>query len=146
MGEFREFIESNESDAKASIRKLPRSHRALVRGFSLKFHPSGTIKGDDGHIGKVEDAPKKRITVASPWFYPREFALLHEIAHLVWAKFVKGKPLEKKWLRIYKNTKGRVKQNAEECFCHAYANYYGHNQILKHDHQAWDDFIRHLPK
>jgi len=146
MGGFKKFIESNESDARSSIRKLPKSHRALVRGFRLKFVGTGTIPGDDQHIGKVQDKPHRSITVAAPWYYPREFSLLHEIGHLTWAKWVKGTDLEKKWLTIYKNTKGRVRQNAEECFCHAYASYYSHNKITKHDHAAWDNFIRNLPK
>src|SRR5262249_38344282 len=125
---------------------LPASHRALVRGFAIKFVNQPTIPGDDQHIGKVQDKPTKSITLAAPSFYPREFALLHEIGHLVWNKFVKGTGLEKKWLTIYKNTKGRVRQNAEECMCHAYASYYGHNKVEKHNFPAWDEFIRNLPK
>lgn len=146
MAEFKHFMESNDSDAKASLRKLPSSHRALVRGFPIKFVSTGTIPGDKNHIGKVQDKPSKSITVAAPWFYPREFALLHEIGHLVYAKWVKGTPLEKKWNKIAGSTKGRVKDNFEELFCHAYASFYSHNQITKHDHKNWDSFIRALPK
>ena len=147
MGHFKEYMESNEGDARASIRSLPKSHRALVRGFSLDFHPSGTLKGDDSHIGKVEDMPgKNKITLASPWFYPREFALLHEIGHLVWAKYVKGTKLEKQWNAICGRTKGKVKQNNEEVFCHSYANTYSHNKVVKHDHGNLESFIRKLPK
>lgn len=147
MGHFKDFVESNDSDARASIRKLPKSHRALVRGFSLNFHPSGTLKGDEGHIGKVEELPnKKNITVASPWYYPREFALLHEIAHLVYAKYLKGTDREKKWNALCMKTKGKVKQNCEEIFCHTYANYYSHNQVVKHDHESLEEFIKKLPK
>jgi len=147
MGEFKDYVESNHSDAKASIRKLPTSHRNLVRGFAIKFVGHGTIPGDDQHIGMVKDKPYKSITVAAPWYYPREFALLHEIGHLVWAKWIKGTKLEKRWLTIYKNTKGRVRQDAEECFCHNYAQFYSHNKMTKFDHgEPWADFIRNLPK
>ena len=146
MGDFRDFFESNETDARASIGKLPRSHQALVRGFSLNFQPAGTLKGDDGHIGKVEDTPRRKITLASPWYYPREFALLHEIAHLVYAKWIKGTKLEKEWNRLCLGTKGKVKQNCEEIFCHSYASYYSHNKVVKHDHENLESFIKKLPK
>lgn len=147
MGQFKEFMESNKSDAKTSIQNLPKSHRALVHGFGLNFDPNGTLKGDNEHIGKVENMPgKKKITLASPWYYPREFALLHEIGHLVWAKYVQGKPLEKHWSNICNKTKGKVKQNCEEIFCHSYANTYSHNKMTKHDHPELESFIKKLPK
>src|SRR5689334_22363781 len=97
---FLQFLESHESDAKQSLSLLPEKHRKLAKGFRLKFHHAGTLPGDGEHIGKVQDSPDKSITVASPWYYPREFALLHEVGHLVWAKYVKGTSLEKKWQTI----------------------------------------------
>jgi hypothetical protein len=147
MGQFKEFMESNESDARETIRKLPKSHRQLVRGFSLSFHPNGTLKGDNEHIGKVENMPgKKKITLAAPYYYPREFALLHEIGHLVYARYVKGTKLEKQWMSMCGSTENKVRQSCEEIFCHSYANVYGHNKISKHDHSNLESFIKRLPK
>ena len=147
MGHFKDFVESNESDAKASIRKLPASHRALVRGCSFKFHPDGTLPGDDQHIGKVEDKPR-RITLAAPWNYSRCFVLYHEIAHLVFAKYIKGTKLEKEWNKLCAKTKNKVKQNNEELFAHSYAMaYLGNFKVERHDHAELIDFIFHrVPK
>lgn len=147
MGHFKEFMESSKNDAKTSIYSLPKSHRNLVRGFSLNFHHNSTLKGDDGHIGKVENMPgKKKITLASPWYYSREFALTHEIAHLVYAKYVKGTKLETDWNKLCSKTKGKVRQNYEEIFCHTYANTYVHNKFVKHTHSQLEKFILDLPK
>jgi hypothetical protein len=117
-----------------------------MRGFDIKFQPNSTLKGDDEHIGRIENKPHKKITIAAPWFFPREFALLHEIGHLVWLKYIHGTPLEKQWKTLCKNTKGKVKQNSEEIFAHSYSTTYGHNKIEKHNHSKLIDFIMKLPK
>ncbi len=148
MADFKTFLETTaHQETRKSLARLPAKHRALTRGFAFKFHTGDTLDGDDANIGRVDvTRQKKEITVASPWHYPREFALLHEVGHLVWAKFVKGTPLEKKWMAVYRASKGRVRDNAEECFCHAYSQTYGVNKMKKFAIPSWERFIRALPK
>ncbi len=144
MENFRLFLESNESDAHASIRKLPAKYRKLVRGYTIKFQNTGTLKGDDGHIGRVQDSPTKSITIAAPWFYSRNFVLLHEIGHLVWSKYVKGTPIEKKWITIAKNTK--TNESIEELFAHGFAAQYVKYPPTIFYHKTWRNFFDKLSK
>lgn len=145
MGQFKTWLESDEqADVKKTISKLPKSHQALVRGYKINFEGGNTMKGDGHHIGLVKDHPEKLIVIAAPWAYPREWTLLHEIAHLVWAKFMTT-DLQKHWQQIVNNTKNKQNQNAEELFCMAYAGHYAIHKIEIHNHPEWDNFIRQLP-
>jgi hypothetical protein len=131
-------------DLQKAMKKIPSGHRKLLRGY--KFHTQGgnTLAGDGEHIGS-NDLNKKKIIIAAPWNYGREFALLHEIGHLVWANFVAPhKDKVRQWQKIAKTTKKKLRQNTEELFCHAYANTYAKNKITVHDHPEWEDFVKNL--
>ena len=146
--EFKTFLEQDESyaaDAQKTIRKLPKSHQKLVKGYKFKFQPSNTLKGDGDHVGYI-DEEKKEIVVAAPWNYGREYTFLHEVAHLVW-KYVVNKKLRHEWGEVVKKTKEpRQHQGEEELFCMAYANFYAKNKIVIHTHDNWEEFIKRLPK
>jgi hypothetical protein len=147
--QFEQFLLESEqeykSDIKNTLNKIPKSHAALVGGFKYEFQNTNTMKYDGDHIGLV-DMKNKKIIIASPWNYGREYTLLHELAHMVWAKFM-TKDLIKNWSKVVKNTKEeKQKQNDEELFCMAYANYYAKNKIVIHTHDTWADFIKNLPK
>lgn len=137
----------DNADIEKSLAKIPKGHRELVHGFHIKLEPGNTLHGDDGHVGIIMTNPKRQIKVASPWNYPREFALLHEVGHLVFEKFVRGTDLEKQWKKICANTKDKKKNEPpEELFCHAYANTYCKHQVVIHTHPEWEKFIKDLPE
>lgn len=145
--EFRLFLEQSETylkDVRKTLRKLPKAHRKLIRGYKFEFQPTNTLKNDGDHIGFV-DEEKKKIVVASPWNYGREYTLLHEIGHAVW-KYLVDEKRRKKWMQIVENTKHKQNQGAEELFCMAYANFYAKNKIEIHTHKTWETFIKNLPK
>lgn len=145
--EFRLFLEQHETymkDVRKTLAKLPKAHRKLVQGYSYDFQGTNTLKGDCDHIGYV-DEEKKKIVVASPWNYGREYTLLHEIAHTVW-KYLVDESRRKKWMKIVEKTKHKQNQGAEELFCMAYANFYAKNKIEIHTHKTWETFIKNLPK
>lgn len=145
MENFRVWLEEKEQvDVQKTIAKLPKRHQELVRGFEITFEGGNTMKGDGEHIGLVKDSPRKVIVVAAPWNYGREYALLHEIAHLVWAAFMSSE-MKEHWQQIVNNTKDKQNQNAEELFCMAYANAYANNKIVIHTHPEWEMFIKKLP-
>jgi len=145
--EFRQFIETSEhvmKDVRQTLKKIPKKHSALIKGWKYKFQDGNGLKGDVEHIGYMDRA-KKNITVASPWNYGRQYAFLHEIGHVVWENLVTDE-LKKEWTKIVKNTKEpKQNQSLEELFCMAYANTYAKNKIVIHDHEEWDKFIKKLP-
>jgi len=140
------FIESekrkNLDDVNKTLKKLPKKYRDLFKGFKFKFEADNTLNGDDEHVGLI-DTEKKTITIAAPWNYGREFTLLHEIAHLVWANFLED-DLKKKWNNIAKNTKNKMNDGLEELFCMAFANSFSKNKIGIHSHPKWEKFIKEL--
>ena len=142
---FKLFYESitpiEKDDLKETLGKIPKEHRNIIKGYSF-FCKSGNTLKDGEHVG-YNDLMNKRIVIATPWNYSREFTLLHEIAHLVWDRFVKPNDKKvKKWNKLVSSTKDKVKQNNEELFCHTYANYYVKNKVNNHHHEAWYDFIK----
>jgi hypothetical protein len=142
---FKEFlIESNLSDVHKTLRKLPNSHSELVKGYKFQFDSNNTLKNDNKHVGVI-DGEKKTITIAAPWNYGREYTLLHEIAHLVWKKFISSE-LRKKWAKIVAQTKDKLKDTDEELFSMAYANFYANNKIEIHTHPTWEQFVKVVPK
>ena len=152
MDSFKEFIlseisyQKNGGDIKKTLAKLPKSHQILTKSYKIDFHGDNNLKGDEENVGSL-DMHTKKIVVASPWNYGREWTILHEIAHLVYEKYIQGnKKLEKQWAQIVKGTKDKANQNAEELFCHAYANAYAKNKIEIHNHPEWDAFIKGVGK
>jgi hypothetical protein len=145
--DFKEFMLSEDvcmSDVNKTLKKVPKKHRNLVRGFKYCFQPGNTLKGDNKHIGFI-DEKKKTITIASPWNYGRGYTLLHELGHAVWKHILDNKK-KKEWKRIVKNTKKKQRQGAEELFCMAYANTYAERKIQIHSHDSWDKFIKSIAK
>jgi hypothetical protein len=141
--EFKQFIESQESDIEATLAKIPKKHKTLVKGYKFKFQDGNTLKGDGGHVG-VTDEDKKTITICAPWRYAREMTLCHEIAHQVWVTL--SREQKEKWTDIVKNTKMKKqdRQNAEELFCHGYAATYVRHPPVTYYHKKWINFIVEL--
>ncbi len=147
MESFRKFFEQTkeqEANIKATLKKLPEAHRKLIGQYSFKWHGDNTLQGDDGHIGIV-NPNDKTITIAAPWNYGREFTFLHEIAHKVFEQFMTEQMLAV-WKKIIARTKNKMKQNAEELFCMAYANHFVKNKIVIHTHPEWDAYIKQFIK
>lgn len=142
--EFRTYIESTEemTDVNKTLMVIPKKHAQLVKGYKYDFKGDNTLDGK--HIGEL-DPEKKKITVASPWNYGRQYAVLHEIGHRVWEEFVTDEK-KKEWMKIVNNTKNKQKQNAEELFCMAYADFYAKNKVVIHNHPEWEKFIKSIPK
>lgn len=145
--DFRDYI--NESagsrkDVKKTLRKIPKAHARLVGGYKFNFQPSNTLKGDDGHIGFI-DEKRKTITIASPWNYGREYTLLHEVGHAVW-KYILDDGHRARWKRLLdpvrRANKKDLNQNDEEIFCMTYAQVYANNKITKFDHESLVDFVK----
>jgi hypothetical protein len=147
MNGFRQFYEQSkeqEANCDATLKKLPPSHRELISHYKIKWHGDNTLAGDDGHIGIV-NPNTKTITIAAPWNYGREYTFLHEIAHKVFERFM-TKPMFAAWKKIIAGTKDKMKQNAEELFCMAYANHFAKNKIVIHTHPEWDNYIKKFIK
>ncbi len=145
--EFRQFIETAEhvmKDVRKTLKKIPKQHSALLKKWKYSFEDGNGLKGDVEHIGYM-DRVNKKINIASPWNYGRQYAFLHEIGHIVWENLITNE-LKEEWKKIVKNTKEpKQNQSLEELFCMAYANTYAKNKIVIHDHEEWDKFIRKLP-
>ena len=133
---------SNMTDVRKTLSSLPVKHRRLVGGYNYVFQGNNTLKNDEKHVGLV-DPKSKKITLAAPWSYSREFCLLHEIGHLVWAKYIDEK-LAEEWADIVKTTKQKMKDNDEEIFCMAYATHFAADKVAVHCHSQWDAFIRRI--
>lgn len=145
--DFRRYFyegREGEKDIKKTLRKVPKAHARLVHDYSFSFQPSNTLKGDDGHIGFIDEKNKK-ITIASPWNYGREYTLLHEIGHAVW-KYIMSSKDKSKWKEVLepikKANKKELNQNDEEIFCMTYAQVYANNKITKFDHDSLIDFVK----
>lgn len=153
--DFSQFLieaEEEEKNIEAMLKKLPKKHAALMKGFKFKYVPGNTLNGDDAHIGLIKG---KTVTVAGPWNYGREFTTLHEIAHQVFEKLVNTK-LRKEWEKVLKETKPQhikelkskgmktdaLNQEAEELFCMAYAATYAKHPTVIYHCKEWTDFIK----
>jgi hypothetical protein len=145
--EFKTYLESEEKDdVKRTLEKIPKKHSELVKDYKIIFQPGNCLKGDDSHIGLI-DEKNKTITIASPWNYGREYTLLHEVGHAVW-KFVMKDSDKKEWKRLLskerRSGKGHLKQDDEEIFCMTYAQHYAKNKLKKFDHESLVNFISNI--
>lgn len=146
MQSFKLWLENEEEDdVKKTIKKLPQTHQNLVKGYSITFQAGNTIKGDDNHVGLIKNSPKKIMIIAAPYFHSREYVVLHEIAHLVWATFMTPK-LKKNWGKIASKNKNNSPQNDEEEFCMSYAQYFAANKLTKYNFKEREEFIAQLVK
>lgn len=152
---FKEFIsKSDRHDVNNVLQKLPKKHYNLIKDYKISFESGSTLKKDKKHIGFI-DEEKKLIKIAAPWYYSREFTLLHEVAHSVW-KYELSNKNKKEWKEIVKLSKDKQKSNItkeasksldqqeEEIFCMAYANYYSKHKILTYDNENYYKFIKNL--
>jgi len=146
---FRDFYYLAEAKSKqeardltATLKKIPKSHRKLVRGYDFSFQSDNTLRGEGDNIGS-NDLDTKKIVISAPWNYGREFAILHEIGHMIWEELM-CKHDKQEWKKIVNKTKHKVKQPAEELFCHAYANAYAKNKIEIHNHPEWNKFVKKI--
>ena len=146
---FKEYVikseESYKEEIKKTLNKLPKSHAALVKGFKFTFQSTNTLSGDSGHVGVI-NTKNKKITIAAPWNYGREYTLLHEIGHLIFAHFLTP-DLVKEWEKIVKSTKMKRgdRQPAEELFSMSYATFYAKNKLSKFEFPEWHKFIAKVP-
>ena len=141
---FRQYISSEEKkDVGDTLEKIPKSHAELVKGYEISFQPSNCLKGDKNHIGFIDEENKK-IIIASPWNYGREYTLLHEIGHAVW-KYKLDNEKKEEWKKIlnkiHSKNKKDLNQNDEEIFCMCYAQHYAKNKLCKYDHKELNDFV-----
>lgn len=143
MKGFKRFLREDEAVRKA-LKKLPKHHRDLVKGFDVRFESGKTLHGVPGSVGMVED-DKKRITIAAPWAMPRDFVLYHEVAHMVFHKYL-SKELRKEWSDVAKKNKDRKRENEMELFCHAYAAHFAKYPPKIHSHPEWAKFIDKICK
>ncbi len=142
---FKKFLAKDtqyNNELNTTLGKIPKAHRTLLKGYKFKFEGGNTLDGN--HVGSI-DEEKKEIIIGSPWNYGREYAVLHEIGHIVW-KYLLTSDLEKEWTHIVNSTKEKQDQNAEELFCMAYATTYAKNKVSIHDHSKWDKFVKKMPK
>jgi hypothetical protein len=146
---FKQYLidseKSYQTEIKQTLKKLPKRHAALLKGYKFKFQGTNTLKGDNDHVGIINQE-KETVTIASPWNYGREYTLLHEIGHFVYQTLLSGEA-KKKWARIVKNTKMKKedRQVPEELFCMAYANHYAKHKHVMFSHPSWEKFIAKLP-
>lgn len=149
--EFKHYLnlsegESSDEDVEKTLGKLPSKHASLIKGYKIVFQPTNALKGDDKHIGLI-DEKNKTITIAAPWNYGREYTLLHEVGHAVW-KFLLDDEKKKEWTKILKKEresgKKHLNQNDEEIFCMTYAQYYAKNKLKKYDHNALIKFASNV--
>lgn len=148
---FKLFLESQEykDDINKTLGKLPKDHSLLIKKYKIEFQPNNTLRGDSKHIGFIDEENKK-IKIAAPWNYCREFTFLHEIAHAVW-KYKVPKDKKKEWNELFKSEKHKMRdnkesinQNAEEIFAMCYANFYTKHKISTYKNEKWNKFIKNL--
>lgn len=131
---FKLFLKNDENNKlKNLLEKLPANHRNILKNIRIEFQNGHTIKGSKKFVGSADD---KEFKIAAPWFYAREFVVLHEIGHLVWDKILTNQQ-KTEWKTICKN-------NSEECFCHAYANFYAKHKLEFLNNSKQIDFITKL--
>ena len=143
MRSFIQFVEQKSEEEKnlqATIGKLPKRHKELLRNFTIKLTCKITLNGDKNHIGFIN---KFDIEVAAPWNYGREFTFLHEAGHLIWEKIITNKQ-KNEWKRLAHLYKGKPKMNLEELFCMHYASAYAKHHIETYNNPKLVNFIKSL--
>lgn len=136
-------------ETKEVINRLPKTFQNLLKGYKFKFYRNCTLFGSKDNIGMVHlnNEKKKEIHVAAPWNYSRSFALLHEIAHIIFEKYVlDNKELKNNWQKIVDNTKNKLNQSAEELWCHNFANYFSTHKVVFHTHPQWEKYMKEFVK
>lgn len=141
---FKQYLSGEEKkDVQKTLEKIPKHHADLVKDYKITLQPNNSLRGDDGHIGYIDEKNKK-IVVSAPWNYGREYTLLHEVGHAVW-KYILDDGKKEEWKKIVSKVRSKNKkdlnQNDEEIFCMSYAQHYAKNKLCKYDHEELDKFI-----
>ena len=141
---FKQYLSDEEKkDVRKTLEKIPKSHSDLVKDYEISFQSKNSLRGDDKHIGFIDEKNRK-IVVSAPWNYGREYTLLHEIGHAVW-KYLVGEDKKREWkktvAKVRAKNKKELDQNDEEIFCMYYAQHYAKNKLCKYDHAELDEFI-----
>lgn len=141
---FKQYLSDEEKkDVRKTLEKIPKSHSNLVKDYEISFQSKNSLRGDDKHIGFIDEKNRK-IVVSAPWNYGREYTLLHEIGHAVW-KYLVSDDRKGEWKKTVAKVRSRNKkeldQNDEEIFCMSYAQHYAKNKLCKYDHAELDEFI-----
>lgn len=141
---FKQYLSDEEKkDVRKTLEKIPKSHSDLVKDYEISFQSKNSLRGDDKHIGFIDEKNRK-IVVSAPWNYGREYTLLHEIGHAVW-KYLVGEDKKREWkktvAKVRAKNKKELDQNDEEIFCMSYAQHYAKNKLCKYDHAELDEFI-----
>lgn len=141
---FKQYLSDEENkDVRKTLEKIPKSHSDLVKDYEISFQSKNSLRGDDKHIGFIDEKNRK-IVISAPWNYGREYTLLHEIGHAVW-KYLVGEDKKGEWkktvAKVRSKNKKELDQNDEEIFCMSYAQHYAKNKLCKYDHEELDEFI-----
>lgn len=130
------------TDLEETLNKIPKNHKKLVRNYKFETEKENTLAGDNQHVGCIDEKNKK-IKIAAPWNYGREFTILHEIGHAVW-KYLVTNEQKKKWTKISnqaKKTNKKLEKDNEEVFCMIYAQFYTQNKLEKFDEPELIQFV-----
>lgn len=145
---FKIFLENEEISGLAkTLSNVPKRHRELIHNFELKFNNDTTL--DKKNVGLKCG---KKINIASPWHYSKEFVTLHELGHVVWENL--SSKIKNKWKKLLKktikeqkknsNSKPSLNQNTEEIFCMAYASTYSKHPSSVFYNKEWVNFIKSI--
>lgn len=145
---FKIFFENEEkTNLIKSFSRVPKKHRNLIHNFEIEFINSTTL--DKKNVGLKCG---KKIKIASPWHYSKEFVVLHEIGHVVWESL--SKKIKNKWKKLLEktiedqktksNSKSALNQSSEELFCMSYAATYCKHPSTSFYNKKWISFIKSL--
>lgn len=145
---FKKFFENEEKDGLyKTLEKVPKKHRELIHNFEIEYKNKTTL--DKENVGLKCG---KKIKVASPWYYSKEFVTLHELGHVVWEQLENS--IKNKWKNLLKETikdqknksksRGSLNQSPEEIFCMAYASAYSKHPSNNFYNKKWIDFIKSI--
>lgn len=145
---FKLFLENEEISVLAkTLENVPKKHRELINNFELKYKDGTTL--DKKNVGLKCG---KKIQIASPWHYSKEFVTLHELGHVVWENI--SLKIKNKWKKLLKrtikeqkqnsNSKSSLNQSAEEIFCMAYASAYSKHPSSAFYNKSWITFIKSI--
>jgi putative salt-induced outer membrane protein YdiY len=145
---FKFFIENEEkSNLIKTLSRIPEKHKELINNFELSYKNRTTL--DKKNVGLKCG---KKIQIASPWHYSKEFVTLHEVGHLVWENL--GRDTKSDWEKLLKNTikhqkktsnsKSSLNQSSEEIFCMAYACAYSKHPSNSFYNKKWIEFIKNI--
>lgn len=137
------LIESEKSDIKQTLDKIPKIHSKLIKDYKINLEDGNTLKKSSEHVGEIDEKNKK-ITIVGGWHYGKEFIMLHEVAHAVWQYLLTEKQ-RKEWKETIKKAKFKNPQNnEEELFCMVYGAAYAKHPPKTYHNEILINFIKKL--